>query len=137
MRSFHHKCRMFIDLLLRCYIYCYYIYYDNKICGHVVVCRGGGRMKFCCKKDIIIGPIWVIPRYRGLGLATLSINIILNNIKLEYLNAYEIIYHENIASIKVAKKNNFVFVGNGVKKYSLIYCNFSSKSNMEIYKYKK
>lgn len=129
-----HRVRMIIDLL-RVGYEIYYMYNGNEVLGHLVVARGGGRIDLSTKSDIVIGPIWVCPSFRGKGIGTKGIYTVLHLLNIEYQNAYEFIAKENIASIKAVEKNNYQLVGNA-KEYGLLKkLKLTPNGNLLIYRY--
>ena len=49
----------------------FYLELDGTIVGHIVMARGGRRLKNEQKSDIILGPIFISPSFRGKGLERL------------------------------------------------------------------
>lgn len=84
---------------------------DKKIIGHLVVGRGGSRIEMSTKDDIVIGPIWVVPKSRSFGYASQGISFVLNDMDIAYEFAYEYIEKDNTPSIRTVQKNGFDFVG--------------------------
>lgn len=57
----------------------YYLVIDGHIVGYSVVTPGGRRLKMSTKDDIVIGPYYIAPKYRGRGYATKMIQMTLNS----------------------------------------------------------
>lgn len=107
---FVHRIRMIRELLKSNYKVIYLLC-NNEIVGHLVFSKGGSRIAMSTKRDIVIGPIWVVPHKRSCGYASKGINFILNEMELDYHYAYEYIEKDNIPSIRTVEKNGFCFVG--------------------------
>lgn len=104
-----HRVRMVRELILSHY-QVIYMRKNGQIIGHLVVGRGGSRIAESNQKDIVIGPIWVIPSERSRGYASKGIQYILQAYHGSYRYAYEYIEKENTASIRTVEKNGFEFV---------------------------
>lgn len=105
-----HRVRMMMEYLRGGYSVIYMVRNDH-ILGHLVVARGGRRLKVSTKKDIVIGPIFVSPHLRGKGIGTIGIRAVLKELGLQYRFAYEFIKDNNAASIRTVEKNGYHFVG--------------------------
>lgn len=101
-----HRIRMLRELIRSGYTVVYMKKGEDTL-GHLVVSRGGSRVAVSDREDILIGPIWVVPRHRGEGLGTIGIRMILEYPQFIYRYAYEFIEDNNIASIKTVEKNGF------------------------------
>lgn len=130
-----HRIRMLIELLKVGYEV-YYMYDDNKILGHLVVAGGGGRIEISKKSDIVIGPIWVCPSYRGKGIGTKGIYAVLHLLNINYQNAYEFIDKKNLASIKSVEKNNYILIGAAKEHGLLKKIKLTDDGDLFVYKYK-
>lgn len=97
-----------------------YIAKNNKLLGYGVVSRGGGRMKFSTKKDIVLGPLWIQPDVRGEGVGSKLIRALTSELGYKYEKAYEYISDSNLPSINAAKRNGFIKIGNA-KQYGLLH----------------
>ena len=89
---------------------------DNDIIGYGIVTRGGGRNKFCTRKDIVLCSLWISPLFRGNGYANTLVKTLISELNIQYEKAYEYIRHDNIPSVKVALANGFIKVGNATHK---------------------
>lgn len=105
-----HKIRMMLEYLRGGY-QVIYMARGNRILGHIVVARGGRRLKISTPEDIVIGPIFVSPALRGQGIGTIGIRTVLKKLGLQYRCAYEFIAAENTASIRTVEKNGYVLAG--------------------------
>ncbi|MCQ2966771.1 MAG: GNAT family N-acetyltransferase [Alphaproteobacteria bacterium] len=110
-----HKIRMILQILCGGYRV-YYMYVEKNIVGHIVVMPGGNRVAQSKKKDIVIGPIWIVPSQREKGFATKGINAILHKLNIQYEKAYEFISCDNTPSIRTVEKNEFKFLGKAAEK---------------------
>lgn len=104
-----HRVRMVRELLFAKYEVVY-LKKDDRIIGHLVVSRGGTRISMSNKEDIVIGPIWIVPKERGKGIASKAIGNVLHSMGYEYTYAYEYIESDNIASIRTVEKNDYKLV---------------------------
>ena len=87
-----------------------YMVKNHAVIGHLVVGRGGSRIAMSTKRDIVIGPIWVVPSQRSNGYASKGIHFILHNLAIDFDYAYEYIEKVNTPSIRTVQKNGFEFV---------------------------
>ena len=87
-----------------------YMVKNHAVIGHLVVGCGGSRIAMSTKRDIIIGPIWVVPSQRSNGYASKGIHFILHNLAIDFDYAYEYIEKVNTPSIRTVQKNGFEFV---------------------------
>lgn len=104
-----HKLRMLRELYKSKY-QVIYMMRNDAVVGHLVVGRGGSRIAMSTKKDIVIGPIWVIPSLRSHGYASTGIRFVLHEMGLDYEDAYEYIEKVNTPSIRTVEKNGFEFI---------------------------
>lgn len=104
-----HRIRMIREIVKSKY-QVVYMMKDKRVIGHLVVGRGRSRIEMSTKDDIVIGPIWVVPKCRSFGYASQGINFILNEMKISYDFAYEYIEKDNAPSIRTVQKNSFDFV---------------------------
>ena len=109
-RRLVHKMRMLLEYFRGGYEVIYMVR-GQRILGHIVVARGGRRLKISTGDDIVLGPIFVSPECRGEGIGTAGIRVVLKELGLQYRYAYEFIRHDNMASIRTAEKNGYVPVG--------------------------
>lgn len=110
--------RLFTRMIRETLDYCrggYAVVYmarGNTLLGYGVVTRGGGRNRFCTRRDIVLGSLWVQPAARGQGLANILIHGLSEELGFSYQSAYEYIRHDNVPSILAAERNGFVKVAN-------------------------
>lgn len=105
-----HKIRMMTEYLRGGYKV-FYMVSDGTVLGHMVVAKGGRRLKISKKDDIVVGPVFISPSLRGQGIGTRGIRVVLNELILDYTYAYEFIADDNTASIRTVEKNGYIFVG--------------------------
>lgn len=113
-----HKVRMMLEYLRGGYQVIYMVR-NHKILGHIVVARGGRRLKVSTSDDIVLGPIFVTPDCRGEGIGSFGIRVVLKEIGLQYRYAFEFIKYDNIASIRTVEKNGYIPLGR-VKEVGLL-----------------
>ena len=101
-----HRIRMFLEYFKTRY-QVIYMRTGNETLGHLVVARGGFRLAVSTKEDIVIGPVWVAPQCRNLGLATKGISAVLHGLDITFRYAYEFIDKGNLPSIATVRKNGF------------------------------
>lgn len=133
-RRFAHKVRMMLEYI-RGGFNVYYFKINNTFVGHIVVSCGGRRLTISDKKDIVLGPIFVAPRYRNQGIGTVAIEIVLKRINLNYRFAYEFIVADNEASVKTVKKNGYEFVCHAREKGLLRTLVQSPNGRYVVYRY--
>ena len=68
------------------------------------------------KTDLQIGDIWTAPNYYNKGIATFAIQKILDMHKGSNKKIWYVVEQNNIASIRVAEKNGFCKIGEGVRQ---------------------
>lgn len=106
--TFKHAVRMFIERLRGGYHVWYMLDAESgRVCGYLVVARGGRRLSCSSRQDIVIGPVWICPALRGKGLGTKGIRAVLLDLGERYRYAWEYIKTHNIASIRSVEKNGF------------------------------
>lgn len=98
-----HKIRMMMEYLRGGYEVIYMVV-DGKVVGHLVIANGGRRLAISEKEDIVLGPIFVSPDWRGKGIGTIGIRTVLHDLDIPYRYAYEFIKDGNIASIRTVEK---------------------------------
>jgi len=96
------RVRFFIE-----YIYGYNVYYlkkENTFIGYCTITSGRNpRFWFANKKDIIIGPYFILEKQRGNGYAKKMVSTIINFCETNWQNGYVIIKKNNIPSISVTE----------------------------------
>ena len=75
--------------------------------GYCVVTPGGRRLKCSTAQDVIIGPYYVYPEYRGKNLSILLVSETLKHCSYKYDYAYDWIYNQNTPSIRCSKACGF------------------------------
>jgi L-amino acid N-acyltransferase YncA len=85
----------------------YYLSIDKNIIGYCVISRGGGRYSFAKKEDIVVGPYFVIEKYRGNKYSEILVNELLRYNGIKYCAAYDWVRQTNIPSIKCAQRCGF------------------------------
>jgi|SRR5690554_3600958 len=84
---------------------------SNKILSQIVCIPACFRWSFMEKEDIQIKDVLTLPSYRGNGFANILLQHIINNYAKENYKIWYMTSENNIASIKLAKKNGFVKKG--------------------------
>lgn len=112
-----------------------YIARKDILLGYGIVVKGGGRYKFCTKRDNVICSLWVQPEFRGKGYLNTLLTVLSDKKIFPCNNFYEYIAHSNIASIKGAEKNNFRKISNA--EYVGIFHNVKTNSDGHLGIYKK
>lgn len=88
-----------------------YILTDNNdnVKGSILFSKGGSfRYPFASKNDLIDGPSFTVPEYRGQGVAVRIGDAVMNEFESEYNVVYGTIRQDNVPSLKRVKKNGFV-----------------------------
>lgn len=130
--SIRHRIRMFVQHITYGYSVVY-MFSENQILGHIVVSRGGRDFLKTTKDDIVLGPIWINPNFRGRGFGTIGIDFVLNSKKIKYNRAFERISPTNVASIRTVEKNNFKFFGKVSQNKNKVF--FDSNGQLAAYVY--
>ncbi len=89
----------------------FYLAKDGVPVGHCVVAPGGRRLKSSSREDIVLGPYFVDPAFRGNGYAKLLIGAVLRDGGLSYRYAYDYIKKSNLPSVKATLANGFTLCG--------------------------
>ena len=89
----------------------FYLLKDGVPVGPCVVAAGNRRLKMSSQEDIVLGPYFVDPAFRGNGYAKLLISAVLRDGGLSYRYAYDYIKKSNIPSIKATLANGFTLCG--------------------------
>lgn len=129
-----HRIRMIRELIFAHYVVIY-LRKAGKTIGHLVVSRGGTRIAMSGSEDIVIGPIWIIPKERKNGIATRAIYQILHSLGFQYECAYEYIESDNFASISTVEKNGFALVGRCAQFGLLKTIRQSDNGELLVYRY--
>jgi RimJ/RimL family protein N-acetyltransferase len=89
----------------------YYMKCEDEYVGYCVIANGkASRYRFADKDDIIIGPYYICDKFRGKKLSIFMIDTLLNQIGLQYKNAYDYIAKKNIPSIKASERVGFRYM---------------------------
>lgn len=110
MRKMNLK-EILLHLLRLIYGYKVYILTDNNdnVKGSILFSRGGSfRYPFATKEDLIDGPSFTVPDYRGQGVAVRIGDAVMNEFETDYNVVYGTIKQDNVPSLKRVKKNGFV-----------------------------
>jgi len=114
----------------------YYLADDDTIVGHCVVSPGGRRLSVSTKNDIVLGPYFVSPEYRGKGYAKVLVRMTLQNCTYDYKYAFDWIHIDNYASIKTSEACGFVPEGHKLNVVGLMRkLVLDDNGNNVIYKY--
>ena len=113
----------------------YYLADGETIVGYCVVTPGGRRLSVSTKNDIVLGPYFVSPEYRGKGYAKVLVRMTLQRCSYDYSCAFDWIHKGNISSIKTSESIGMKVVGHldVVGKFRKLILN--DKGNYVIYKY--
>ncbi len=85
----------------------YYLSVADCVVGYCVVTPGGRRLKKSTPDDIVLGPYYIAPEYRGNGYAKELIKMTLSHCGYEYRYAYDWIDKNNVGSIKASEACGF------------------------------
>lgn len=100
-----------LHLLRLVHGYKVYILTDDKdtVKGSILFSKGGSfRYPFATKNDLIDGPSFTVPDYRGQGVAVRIGDAVMNEFETDYNVVYGTIKQDNVPSLKRVKKNGFV-----------------------------
>ncbi len=104
----------------------YYLLANHTIVGYCVVSKGGGRYAFASCNDIVVGPYYIIPKFRGKHYSEILLSELLNCDKYSKLTAYVWIRKNNIPSLKCSEKVGFCVNGEAnivglLRKIKIVY----------------
>lgn len=93
----------------------YYLYYyavkDSVICYCFLKKNYFHKYTFMLKGDLIINPYYVVPEYRGNGIAKQLINQVLLHRPNPSARIWAVVEKKNVPSVKVLQKVGFTFKG--------------------------
>lgn len=89
----------------------FYLAVDDELVGHCVVAPGGRRLERSTQQDIVLGPYFVDPAFRGKGYAKDLISFSLHKGGLKYRYAYDYIKKDNHASRRATLACDFQHCG--------------------------
>ena len=78
----------------------YYLQIDGIFVGYCLVTPGGRRLKCSTKNDIVIGPYFILPEFRGKGYAKILLKMTFASCTYRFNNIFCWIHETNIPSIK-------------------------------------
>lgn len=106
-QSFVRRVRLLLEYLSKGKYKVYYLVIDGKIVGYSVFTPGGRRLKCSTSNDLVSGPSFISPEYRGRGYAAILKRMIIKYCCNDYRYIYSWIDKKNIASIKSCQKVGF------------------------------
>ena len=106
-QSFVRRVRLLLEYLSKGKYKVYYLVIDGKIVGYSVFTPGGRRLKCSTSNDLVSGPSFISPEYRGRGYAAILKRMIIKYCCNNYRYIYSWIDKKNIASIKSCQKVGF------------------------------
>ncbi len=81
---------------------------DDNVEGSTVFSVGGSyRYPFSTKKDLIDGPNYTVPEYRGKGVATRLYDVIFEYYETDFDTVYATIANDNYPSLKRVKRGGY------------------------------
>ena len=98
--TFPRRIRLLMEYFAKGSYKVYYLSVDGNLVGHCVVAYGNRRLKRSSENDIVLGPYFVDPQFRGKGYAKDIIRLTLANTTMSYRYAYDYINKSNIPSAK-------------------------------------
>lgn len=114
----------------------YYLASDDNLVGYCVVTPGGRRLPVSTKEDIVLGPYYISPEYRGRGYAKQLVGLSLLHCTYDYKCAYDWIHEDNLASIRTSEACGFVREGHRLNVIGLMRkLVLNDNGNNIIYKY--
>lgn len=81
----------------------YYLKINDDFVGYCVVSPGGRRLRCSKKNDIVIGPYYILPEWRGKGYAKILVKMTLKFCTYDFNEVYCWIHHMNIPSIRTVE----------------------------------
>lgn len=82
--------RFFLEYITRKYCV-YYMVKEDIILGYCVVSSGTWRLKCVTKNDIVCGPYYILPQYRGYRYSRVLIDNIINRLHTNYNYVFDYI----------------------------------------------
>lgn len=111
--SFLTKIRFLIELVIWGGYKVYYLKQDGVYVASCIVSYGKNKRYFFAKtEDIIVGPYYVLPTYRGKGISEQILRLVLNYTSISYMSAWDYISNDNIPSIRASERVGFKKVMN-------------------------
>ena len=89
----------------------YYLQIENNFVGYCFVTPGGRRLKCSTNRDIVIGPYFILPQFRGKGYAKILINMVFTNCTYNFKNIFCWIHETNIPSIRTVESCGMTTIG--------------------------
>lgn len=105
------RVRLLLEYLHRGKYTVYYLEKDQIMVGYCVAAKGGRRLKCTTEQDVVLGPFYVDPSFRGKGYGTKLIDFILHKSGISYHSAYDYIRKNNIPSIRATRSCGFQKIG--------------------------
>ena len=85
----------------------YYLAVNGKLVGHCVIEPGGRRLTCSTEKDIVIGPYYIVPQYRGKGYSKVLVNLSIKYCSYQFQYVFDWVNKDNISSIRTSKACGF------------------------------
>lgn len=105
--SFVRRIRFLLEYLSKGSYKVYYLEVNGTIVGYNVLVPGGRRLKCSSSKDMVSGPSYVLPEYRGNGYIVKLLKLGITYCCQDCENVYAWISKSNSASIKAYGKAGF------------------------------
>ena len=84
---------------------------NDQVKGSILFSKGGSfRYPFATEKDLIDGPSFTVPEFRGQGVAVRIGDAVMNEFETDYHVVFGTIREDNVPSLKRVKKNGFIEV---------------------------
>ena len=106
--SFFTKIRFLIELVIWGGYKVYYLKQNGVYVASCIVSYGKNKRYFFAEtEDIIVGPYFVLPTYRGKGISEQILRLVLNYTSIPYVSAWDYISNDNIPSIRASERVGF------------------------------
>jgi len=92
------------------------IFKDGVLVHHAAGYPSYFRFPFMANNDMQIGYVWTNPMYRGRGLGTLGVKLLVNELRTPNRALWYVVNRDNKSSICLAEKADFQYVGKGSKQ---------------------
>ena len=109
--TFSRRVRLLLEYFAKGKYNVFYLAKDGVPVGYCVVAPGNRRLKRSSAEDIVLGPYFVDPAFRGKGYAKILIGSVLHDAGLTYCYAYDYIKKDNLPSIKASLACGFELCG--------------------------
>lgn len=88
-----------------------YMAMGDQIIGYGIITRGGGRNRFCTRRDAVLCSLYVDPSQRGKGCGRTLVRVLSQLAGVWAKGLYEYVKPDNLPSVRAAEANGFRKIG--------------------------